>query len=168
MVNAASLGPTPDALLLDVRTPGEFAAEHIEGAVSLPLHALDEAAARATLPAGRPVVVVCRSGGRATMAAEKLAAWNLPASVLEGGMNAWTAAGLPVKRGRGVISLERQVRIVAGTLVLVGVLGGWLIYPAIFGLAAFVGAGLVFAGITDFCGMGLLLARMPWNRAPRA
>jgi hypothetical protein len=71
---------------------------------------------------------------------------------------------LPVVRGRKAISLERQVRIAAGLLVLLGVLLGWLVHPVLFGLSAFVGAGLVFAGVTDFCGMGLLLARMPWNQ----
>lgn len=83
---------------------------------------------------------------------------------VEGGTLAWEGAGLPVVRGRRVISLERQVRIAAGALVVAGVLLGWLVHPAFLGLSAFVGAGLVFAGVTDTCGMGLLLARMPWNR----
>ena len=73
-------------------------------------------------------------------------------------------AGLPLVRGKQVISLERQVRIAAGSLVLTGVILGWFVHPIFFGLSAFVGAGLVFAGVTDTCGMGLLLARMPWNR----
>jgi hypothetical protein len=78
---------------------------------------------------------------------------------------AWERAGLPMVRGaRGSISLERQVRIGAGTLVLAGVVMGWLIHPAFFGFSAFVGAGLVFAGVTDWCGMGMLLAKMPWNQ----
>jgi rhodanese-related sulfurtransferase len=89
--------------------------------------------------------------------------------VVEGGTEAWIAAGLPVDRGTvTAISLERQVRIAAGALVLLGVLLGWLVHPAFFGLSGFVGAGLVFAGITDFCGMGLLLARMPWNNRAHA
>jgi rhodanese-related sulfurtransferase len=85
---------------------------------------------------------------------------------VEGGTAAWERAGLQVVRreGRRVISLERQVRIAAGSLVLIGVTLGWLVHPALFGLAAFVGLGLVFAGVTDWCGMGLLLARMPWNQ----
>jgi rhodanese-related sulfurtransferase len=84
--------------------------------------------------------------------------------VVEGGTLAWIEAGLPVTRGTAkVISLERQVRIAAGALVLTGVLLGWFVHPPFFGLAGFVGAGLVFAGITDFCGMGLLLAKLPWN-----
>ena len=83
---------------------------------------------------------------------------------MEGGTLACVEAGLPVVRGRKAISLERQVRIAAGLLVLLGALLGWLVHPAFVGLSAFVGAGLVFAGVTDTCGMGLLLARMPWNR----
>jgi predicted branched-subunit amino acid permease len=75
------------------------------------------------------------------------------------------AAGLPVVKGsKSAISIERQVRIGAGSLVLIGVILGFLIHPAFFGLTAFIGAGLVFAGVTDWCGMGLLLARAPWNR----
>jgi hypothetical protein len=83
---------------------------------------------------------------------------------IEGGTNACIVAGLPVVRGKKAISLERQVRIAAGLLVLLGVILGWLVHPAFFGLAAFVGAGLVFAGVTDTCGMGMILARMPWNQ----
>ena len=83
---------------------------------------------------------------------------------VEGGTTACVEAGLPVVRGKKAISLERQVRIAAGLLVLLGVLLGFLVHPVLFGLSAFVGAGLVFAGVTDFCGMGMLLARMPWNQ----
>jgi hypothetical protein len=77
------------------------------------------------------------------------------------------AAGLPVVRGSKAISLERQVRMAAGSLVLLGILLAWLVHPACYGLSALVGAGLVFAGMTNTCGMGLLLARMPWNRCGR-
>jgi rhodanese-related sulfurtransferase len=85
--------------------------------------------------------------------------------VIDGGMLAWIGANLPVTLGQSkVISLERQVRIVAGSLVFIGVLLGWFVHRGFFGLSAFVGAGLVFAGITDFCGMGLLLLKLPWNR----
>ena len=83
---------------------------------------------------------------------------------VEGGTQAWAAAGLPVVRGKKIVSLERQVRIAAGSLVCLGVLLAWLVHPAFIALSAFVGAGLIFAGLTDTCGMGLLLARMPWNR----
>jgi hypothetical protein len=83
---------------------------------------------------------------------------------VEGGTLACEQAGLPIVRGRKAISLERQVRIAAGSLVVTGAVLGYLVHPAFIGLAAFIGAGLVFAGITDTCGMGMLLARMPWNR----
>jgi rhodanese-related sulfurtransferase len=151
------------ALLLDVRTPGEHAAEHIAGAELMPLDRLDPAAVKA-LAAGRPCVVVCQGGTRAAMAAERLAAELGNVSVLAGGVNGWKDAGLPLNRGRGVISIERQVRIGAGSLVLVGVILGFAVNPWFHALSAFVGGGLVFAGVTDFCGMGLVLARMPWNQ----
>ena len=85
---------------------------------------------------------------------------------VEGGTLACVEHGLPVVRGNKMVSLERQVRIAAGLLVLVGALLGWLVHPALHGLSAFIGAGLLFAGITDTCGMGMLLARMPWNQLP--
>jgi rhodanese-related sulfurtransferase len=163
-VDAREVAMTPDAMLIDVRTPGEFGGEHIDGAISLPLDALREDRVRNVLGDRRDCVVVCQSGRRATTAAERLTAWGFSPVVLAGGLNAWKEAGNPVKRGRGVISIERQVRIAAGSLVLLGVGAGLSGYPGWFGLAVFVGAGLVFAGITDFCGMGLLLARMPWNQ----
>ena len=88
------------------------------------------------------------------------------AVVVEGGTTAWAAAGLPCESTGGrVISLERQVRIAAGALVLVGVLLGWFVHPYFVWLSAFVGGGLIFAGITDTCAMGMLLAKMPWNQA---
>jgi rhodanese-related sulfurtransferase len=167
-VNAREVSGNPGALLLDVRTAGEFAAEHIDGAILLPLHDLGKESAEAALAGRKDCVVICQGGRRAETAAQKLEGWGFSPVVLAGGVNAWKTAGLPLERGRGVISLERQVRIAAGLLVLTGVLCGWLVNPAWFGLAAFVGAGLVFAGVTDFCGMGMLLARMPWNRSPRA
>ena len=84
---------------------------------------------------------------------------------MEGGTQAWVAAGLPaVKGSKSAISIERQVRIGAGILVLTGIILGFLFHPAFFALSAFIGAGLVFAGVTDWCGMGLLLAKAPWNR----
>jgi rhodanese-related sulfurtransferase len=156
------------AVLIDVRTPGEFAAVHAVGVESMPLDRLDPEAVRsrrAALGADCPVYVLCRSGGRASKAVEQLIAAGLTGcAVVAGGTDAWIAAGLPVERGRGVISLERQVRIAAGSLVVIGVLLGLAVHPGAFALAGFVGAGLVFAGLTDWCGMGLLMARMPWNQ----
>jgi rhodanese-related sulfurtransferase len=152
--------------LLDVRTPVEFREIHADGARNLPLDTLDPAKVmHAREGSAAPLYVICRSGGRGRQACEKLLAAGLRNVVnVEGGTLAWAEAGLPVVRGKKAISLERQVRIAAGSLVLLGVLLGWLVHPALLGLAAFVGAGLVFAGVTDTCGMGMLLARMPWNQ----
>jgi rhodanese-related sulfurtransferase len=151
-------------LLLDVRTPAEFEESHIDGAVLHPITELNPGEV-ARLSAGkRETVVICRSGGRARQAAEKLVSSSLPSvRVMEGGMQAWELSGLPVVQGRRTISLERQVRIAAGALTFIGAALGYFVNPAWIGLSAFVGAGLMFAGITDTCGMALVLARMPWN-----
>lgn len=155
--------------LIDVRTPVEFREIHVEGACNIPLDKLDPAAVRQARPGSpdQPLYVICRSGGRGRQACEKLLAAGLMNVVnVEGGTLACVESGISVVRGHITISLERQVRIAAGLLVLVGAVLGWLIHPAFVGLSAFVGAGLVFAGITDTCGMGLVLARMPWNQVP--
>jgi len=149
--------------LVDGRTPAEFRAAHVAFARNVPLDRLDPAAVG---PPGRPVYLICQTGVRGRKACERLVAAGFPGVVhVEGGMAACAGAGLPMVWGKAVMSLERQVRIAAGSLVLVGTVLGWLVHPALAGLAAFVGAGLVFSGLTDTCGMGLLLARMPWNRA---
>lgn len=154
-----------NAVVLDVRTPAEFGAVHVPQATNVPLDDLDSHLAAGRISRDQPVYLLCQSGGRATRAAEKLSAQGFAqAVVVEGGTNAWVAAQLPVTRGAGVIGLERQVRIAAGSLVLTGVLLSYFVHPYFIGLSAFVGAGLVFAGITDWCGMGLLLAKAPWNQ----
>jgi len=153
--------------LIDVRTPVEYREVHVEFARNLPLDQLDPAGLMRArnLRANEPLYFVCRSGGRGQQACEKFQRAGFANVVnVEGGTLACVEAGLPVVRGKKAISLERQVRIAAGSLVLLGVVLGWRVQPAFFGLSAFVGAGLVFAGITDTCGMGMLLARMPWNR----
>jgi rhodanese-related sulfurtransferase len=154
--------------LIDVRTPAEFATLHAQGARLVPLDRLDPRAIAGSRAASadEPIYIICKSGGRAAKACEMFQAAGIPNVLsVEGGTDAWQRAGLPVVRGQGkVISLERQVRIVAGLLVLFGVVLGWLVHPVLFGLAAFVGAGLTFAGITDWCGMGLMIARAPWNQ----
>lgn len=162
---AANREQIAGAVLLDVRTPAEFESAHAPHARNIPLDRLDPN----SLPSifqkdGIPIAVICQSSKRGKIACEKLTAAGWKVVNVEGGMSAWEAAGLPVVRGRKMISLERQVRIAAGFLVLSGVLLGWLVHPALFGISAFVGAGLMFAGITDYCGMGLLLAKMPWNQ----
>ncbi len=153
--------------LIDVRTPVEFRELHAEGARNVPLDRLEPTALLQSRngSAEQALYVICRSGGRGQKACEKLLAAGCREVVnVEGGTLAWAANGLPVVRGRKAMSLERQVRIAAGSLVLLGTVLGWLIDPVFLGLSAFVGAGLVFAGITDTCGMGMLLARMPWNQ----
>ncbi|MEN0111991.1 MAG: rhodanese-like domain-containing protein [Planctomycetota bacterium] len=152
-----------DPALIDVRTPAEFREAHVRGARNVPLDRLDpeEHAGQA----GR-LYVICHKGGRGAMACDRLAAAGVADVVnVAGGTLACEAAGLPIERGRKAISLERQVRIAAGSLVVLGVALGLAIHPGWLALAGFVGAGLVFAGVTDTCGMGMLLARMPWNQA---
>ena len=158
----AELAKAESVTLIDVRTPAEFEEVHVTFARNVPLDQLDPKTV-STDPTA-PVYVVCQKGGRGQKACEKLAAAGFTnVANVEGGTRACVEAGLPVVRGRKAISLERQVRIAAGSLVLLGV-GLGFVHPALFGLAAFVGAGLLFSGITDTCGMALLLARMPWNR----
>lgn len=154
--------------LIDVRTPVEYREVHVEGARNVPLDQLNATQlAAAQNGSDQPLYVICRSGGRGKQACEKLhAAGYLHVVNVEGGTQAWDQAGLPVVRGKKAISLERQVRITAGSLVLLGTLGA-LVNPYWIGLAGFVGAGLVFAGITDTCGMGMMIARMPWNQVPK-
>jgi len=150
--------------LIDVRTPVEFQEVHVPFARNVPLDQLDVAKLRASRESTQPLYVICRSGSRGKQACEKLLAAGITNVVnVEGGTLAWDQAGLPVTWGKAAISLERQVRIAAGLLVLIGS-GLGAVSPYWIGLSAFVGAGLVFAGVTDTCGMGMLLARMPWNR----
>jgi rhodanese-related sulfurtransferase len=153
--------------LIDVRTPVEFREVHVSFARNEPLDRLDaQVLVKARSGTSQqPLYVICRSGGRSQQACEKIMAAGFSNVVnVVGGTAAWEQAGLPVIRGQKAISLERQVRIAAGSLVLTGTILGYFVNPYWLGLSAFVGAGLVFAGITDTCGMGMLLARMPWNR----
>ncbi|WP_165253364.1 rhodanese-like domain-containing protein [Paludisphaera soli] len=155
------------AELIDVRTPAEYREVHAEAARSIPLDRLDPQAVMAGRegPDAGPLYVICRSGSRAKKACEAFQAAGFPDVVnVEGGTQAWEQAGLPVVRGEKTMSLERQVRIAAGSLVVLGTALGAFVHPAFLGLSGFVGAGLVFAGLTDTCGMGMLLARMPWNQ----
>lgn len=152
--------------VIDVRTPVEFREVHLEIARNVPLEGLDAAVVMQARngSANEPLYVICRSGSRGQQACEKfLKAGFSNVFNIEGGTMACVEAGLPVVRGKKAVSLERQVRIAAGSLVLVGA-GLSFLHPAFIGLAAFVGAGLVFSGITDTCGMGMILARMPWNQ----
>ena len=158
----ALLGQTPVPALLDVRTPLEFESERIEGSVNVPLDQLD--ARLDEIPEGVDVVMVCRTGVRATIAAETLARAGRRARVLDGGVMAWRRARLPLREGRKRLAVDRQVQLIAGTMVLTGVLLGALVNPWFLALAGFFGAGLTFAGATGSCGLALVLLRMPWNR----
>lgn len=144
----------------------EFAEGHVPQMRSVPLDELKPSSLQ--LQKDQPVYLLCRSGQRATKAAEKFAKEGfLQPIIVEGGTLAWIEANLPVARSTvKVISLERQVRIAAGALVFTGVLLAYFADARFIWLSSFVGAGLMFAGITDFCGMGLLIARMPWNKRP--
>jgi rhodanese-related sulfurtransferase len=149
-------------LLIDVREPGEFAREHIAGAQSLPLSAFDVS----HLPRDRKIVLCCQSGARSARALAQLqAAGFSDVAHLDGGLSAWKAAQLATSLDiTQPISIMRQVQIVAGSLALAGALLAWLVSPWFVALSGFVGAGLLFAGITDTCMMALLLAKLPYNQ----
>ena len=151
--------------IIDVRTPAEFESVHIPGSYNLPLDQLSEHRGELGQGVGAPVVLVCRSGARAGEAEKLLRAVDMPdVHVMEGGLESWEAAGLAVRRGRQHWSLERQVRGVSGALVLIGTLGSLLLWRPLIALALFIGGGLLFSGLTNFCGMGMLLAKLPYNR----
>lgn len=155
------------AVLVDVRTPVEFRALHAEKAINVPLDTISERTLGVIRNGHRdaPVYLMCRTGNRAGMACEKLMkAGGENVFVVEGGTEAWEQAGLPVVRGKKAVSLERQVRIAAGSIVVLGTILGAFVQPWFWVLPAFIGSGLVFSGVTDTCGMGMVLARMPWNR----
>ncbi|MFE3328158.1 rhodanese-like domain-containing protein [Streptomyces sp. NPDC059176] len=153
--------------LLDVRTPGEFRTVHIPGAYNVPLDTLREHRAELLTHLDQDVVLVCRSGARAAQAEQALAEAGLPnLRVLDGGMMAWEAAGALVNRGEARWDLERQVRLVAGSVVLVtGVLGVFVPGAHLIGTA--IGAGLTFAALSNTCAMGMMLSKLPYNRGPR-
>lgn len=152
--------------LIDVRTQAEFESERIEGARNVPLadleRRMDEVPERARL------VAICRTGVRATIAAETLARHGRAAQVLEGGVVAWRRANLPLRLGRRHLALDRQVQLVVGVGVLASTLLGAFVHPAFLGIAGFFGAGLAFAGATGTCGLALLLMKAPWNKRAAA
>ncbi len=156
-----------DSFVVDVRTPAEYNEVHVEGTLNFPLGDLSRSATKiAELAAGRPVTLLCRTGKRAEEGRKLLTKAGVQdAYCMEGGIEAWIGQGNPVKRsGTKAVSIERQVRIAAGVLVFLGSIAAWFINPAFVVLPGFVGAGLVFAGVTDTCGMAMVLAKMPWNK----
>jgi len=155
------------AELIDVRTPAEFRTVHIEFARNVPLDQLEPQAIMRDRngSANEPLYVICKAGGRGGKACEKFADAGFANVInVEGGTEAWDNAGYAVVRGKPMISLERQVRILAGLIVLAASLLAIFVHPYSAGVAAFIGAGLTFSGITDSCGMGMMLAKMPWNQ----
>jgi rhodanese-related sulfurtransferase len=148
-------------VVIDVREPLEYAGGHIEGSLNVPLARLHQA----DLPSG-PLVLVCQSGKRSAQGVQILVerGRSHPVSDLQGGIPGWQQAGLPLRRLRNApLPLMRQVQIIAGSLVLFGLILSYTVAPGWIFLTWFVGAGLVFAGISGFCGMARLLAVMPWN-----
>ena len=165
----AELAANPDTLLVDVRTPGEFQVASIEGAVNLPLSQVDAHLRRIVRDAGGRMVLVCQSGARAGQAAGTLAGAGLSdVVVLDGGMNSWVSAGAPVRREENAKwALERQVRLVAGGIVASSIVGS-VRFPKLRFLAGGVGAGLVFAAVSNTCAMGNMLMKLPYNRSADA
>jgi len=166
-LNRILAGGAP-AQLLDVRTPGEFAAAHLPGAKLIPLGDLDPASfARQRGAEEIPVYVLCQSGGRARKAIAKLEEAGIRGCVLvEGGTQGWMDAGLPVERGPGgILPLMRQVQIMVGLVSATGAVLALAVNPLFAIIPLVTGCGLLFAGITGTCGMALALAKMPWNRA---
>lgn len=152
-------------ILLDVRTPAEFSSSHLKGATNFPLGSSElESFIKEQSPNKNPIYVVCQGGKRAETVCTSFSNIHSNLILVQGGMNACKDAGIERIEGKGVISLERQVRIAAGAIVLTGFLASKLFAPEWIYLSAFVGAGLIFAGVTDSCAMGLILAKMPWNK----
>lgn len=167
----------PNVLLIDVRSPGEFRSRHVTGAVNIPLESLSAGAIRAAILTNNPnadtsaaakkrICLICERGNRSKKGCEKLLEEKEITEVhtVLGGTQACAEAGLPLTVGKGSIAMERQVRIAAGSLVILGVVFSWIFNPSWCLLSVFVGGGLVFSGITDTCGMARVLSFMPWNR----
>ena len=158
--------------MLDVRTPAEFAECHVQCAKLAPLDALDpKKAADALKPApGTPIYLLCKSGGRATKAAEQFIAAGIPnVTVVTGGTDACVAANVPVARGaKAVIPLDGQVRIAIGTLILLFILLARYVHPYFGYLIPMMAVALIVSGLTGFCGMAILLGKAPWNQSKGA
>jgi rhodanese-related sulfurtransferase len=162
----ANMQARGSAQLIDICSPTEYASGHVPGAINIPMEQIG--ARIADLRVGSPVVLICKSGQRASATAELLKANRTEVLVLDGGIRAWReSGGQLVVNTRTGWSLERQVRLGAGLLVLAGVVLSLVWNRAWIGLSAFAGLGLTFAGLTDICGMAFLLTKMPWNKARR-
>ncbi|ACE82752.1 rhodanese-like domain-containing protein [Cellvibrio japonicus] len=161
---------TADICILDVRTTAEVNAASLADCLHIPLHELTPERLRHDIEKsgknGSRVYLLCQGGKRAEMAADQLKGQiNAELVIIEGGINAVKQSNIPLRvTSKKTISLERQVRIAAGVLILIGMILGTWFNPGFYVLSAFVGAGLVFAGISDICAMGMLIAKAPWNR----
>ena len=153
------------AVLIDIRSDDEYARKHISGAKCIPCGEMTAD----KLPKDKAIIFSCLSGMRTQSNAQTLSECGCDCSsvyILDGGLKAWEAAGLPVSgNGKSTLDIMRQVQIGAGSLILLGVLLGFFVHQGFFLLSGFVGAGLLFAGLTGFCGLAILLAQMPWNKA---
>lgn len=155
------------ALLVDVRTPAEHRSIHAEGALCFPLDKLQNNTGEITpvIKDHKNILLICKSGGRTKIAYDILAKqFNQSFYIVEGGTDAWAEKNLPLVTGKGIISLERQVRICTGAIILISCLLSLLVTKWFLIIPIIVGAGFVNAGITNWCGMGLFLAKMPWNK----
>lgn len=159
-----------EAVLIDVREPDEFRGEHIPAALSVPLSNVGRLSGMVSIPAGRKIVFQCLKGSRGAQACEKFEAANAGAGEvfnLAGGITAWKANGLPVigaTLAAPRMTIFRQVQITVGLIVLLSVLAGFFVHPAGFAIAGLFGAALAFAGVSGWCGLAILLGRMPWNQ----
>ena len=154
-----------EARLVDIRETDEYTQEFVPGSRLIPLSIIAKHPLKDADAPDKPIVFFCHSGNRTANASDLLErlAGDVQAYRLDGGISGWEKAGLPVEHISSTIPLFRQIQIAAGSLVLIGVIGSAFWHP-FFWLSAFVGAGLVFAGISGFCGLGVLLSHMPWNR----
>jgi rhodanese-related sulfurtransferase len=148
--------------IIDVRTPLEFDGVKLAGAVNIPLDEIQNRAGE--IKKDKKLILVCKSGMRAGRAAETLGKYGYEACVMEGGMTAWQKAGLPVCAGKERLSLERQVQLTIGLMVLTGVILGFTVNKLFFLIPGFIGCGLTFAGLTGTCALALLIAKAPWNK----
>ena len=162
--NLNNLLDREEVILVDVREPGEHQREKISGSIRVSLSNFDSN--QIPRVEGKQIILHCQTGNRSAQAAQKLlVAGHTEVTHLQGGLNAWKAAGYETKIDRNApISIMRQVQIVAGSLVLAGVLLGTFVDPSWYILSGFVGAGLMFAGISNTCAMGMLLAKLPYNQ----
>lgn len=151
-----------ETVLLDVRSPIEFETEHIANSLNVPLDQLESRFEE--VPRKGRLVVICRSGKRAERGAYTLLGRGFQPQVLEGGMVAWRKAGLPIKEGKKMLAIERQIQLVVGVGVLTGVLLGVFINPWFLVIPGFFGAGLTFAGLSGTCALGIMLGKAPWNK----